>query len=492
VTFYDLVDQTIELLRQRGRLSYRALKRQFELDDAQLDDLRFELIEVQRVAADEGGALECSANLEAIGHLEKGMQLLAMLPETPGRVEQELKLQISLGAALLIAKGYGAPEVKAAYSRARELSQRGGNPAQVFPTLLGLWRSSVVESRLRTSRELAEQLLELGQRAEEPSLLAVAHSTLGLTLTLLGEWATARLHLETGRDLYNADHRHSYVYVFGAHDPGVARLAYLGRTLWHLGYPQQALMASQDSVALARKVSHPYALGFALVFASRVHQLRRDSVATQELAEEAIALSTERGFPHWVAIGTILRGWAVAMREPGPQAIAQIEQSIEAWRGTGIGSSQSYWLGLLAEAYKRLGQPREGLTVLAEALDRVEETGERWWEAELHRAPGRIARRDEGRHTASGSDAGKMFSSGARDCPPPASQVAGAAGRVEPGAAVAEPRPRRGALRPRRAHLRCVHRRVRHRRSAGGEATAERRAIARGVTAYRGLPITAV
>jgi hypothetical protein len=57
VTFYDLVDQTIELLRQRGRLSYRALKRQFELDDAQLDDLRFELIEVQRVAADEGGVM---------------------------------------------------------------------------------------------------------------------------------------------------------------------------------------------------------------------------------------------------------------------------------------------------------------------------------------------------------------------------------------------------------------------------------------------------
>ena len=57
MTFYELVDQAIALLRERGRLSYRALKRQFHLDDARLDDLKFELIEVQGVARDQGGAI---------------------------------------------------------------------------------------------------------------------------------------------------------------------------------------------------------------------------------------------------------------------------------------------------------------------------------------------------------------------------------------------------------------------------------------------------
>src|SRR5262245_8870822 len=53
--FYGVLDQILALLRQRGRVSYRALKRQFDLDDAYLDDLKVEIIEVQRLAVDEDG-----------------------------------------------------------------------------------------------------------------------------------------------------------------------------------------------------------------------------------------------------------------------------------------------------------------------------------------------------------------------------------------------------------------------------------------------------
>ena len=56
MTFYDRVDQAIALLRQRKQPSCRALRRQLDLDDAQLEDLKFELIEV-RVAADRDGVI---------------------------------------------------------------------------------------------------------------------------------------------------------------------------------------------------------------------------------------------------------------------------------------------------------------------------------------------------------------------------------------------------------------------------------------------------
>src|SRR5262249_38395187 len=55
VDFYQVVDQVIELLRHRGRVSYRALQRQFGLDDAYLEDLKAELIVAQRLAVDEHG-----------------------------------------------------------------------------------------------------------------------------------------------------------------------------------------------------------------------------------------------------------------------------------------------------------------------------------------------------------------------------------------------------------------------------------------------------
>jgi class 3 adenylate cyclase/tetratricopeptide (TPR) repeat protein len=55
--FYAVLDQVLALLRQRGRVSYRALKRQFDLDDAYLDDLKVEIIEVQQCARDQEGTM---------------------------------------------------------------------------------------------------------------------------------------------------------------------------------------------------------------------------------------------------------------------------------------------------------------------------------------------------------------------------------------------------------------------------------------------------
>ena len=55
--FYAVLDQVVALLRSRGRVSYRALKRQFTLDDAYLDDLKAEIIEVQQLAVDQDGTM---------------------------------------------------------------------------------------------------------------------------------------------------------------------------------------------------------------------------------------------------------------------------------------------------------------------------------------------------------------------------------------------------------------------------------------------------
>src|SRR5215813_8350429 len=55
MTFEEILDQAITMLQRRGRLTYGALKRQFSLDDAYLEDLKAELIEGQRLAMDEEG-----------------------------------------------------------------------------------------------------------------------------------------------------------------------------------------------------------------------------------------------------------------------------------------------------------------------------------------------------------------------------------------------------------------------------------------------------
>lgn len=132
-------------------------------------------------------AIERSANAEAIAHLKKGLELLKVLPDTPARAQQELLLQDTLGPALMANRGWAAPEVGQAYTRAHELCQQVGSTPQLFPTLWGLWQFTVSRAEHQTARELAEQLLKLVQEGQDSALLMNAHFTLGLTLFWPGE-----------------------------------------------------------------------------------------------------------------------------------------------------------------------------------------------------------------------------------------------------------------------------------------------------------------
>jgi predicted ATPase len=148
-------------------------------------------------------ASERSAYQEASSHLSHGLVLLAMLSETLNRVQQELTLQTLLGQALMMIKGWAAPEVERAYTRARALSQQVEDIPQRFQVLAGLWRFNLTRAAYHTAHELAEQLLWLAESRHERSLLRVAHYTLGMTMLFRGVFVDARTHLEHGIALYN-------------------------------------------------------------------------------------------------------------------------------------------------------------------------------------------------------------------------------------------------------------------------------------------------
>jgi predicted ATPase len=95
-------------------------------------------------------ALRRSAYPDAITHLTKALALLTALPETPERLQQELDIQVALGPALMVAKGFGHPDVERTYARARVLCQQVGDTPQLFPVLSGLWRFA--NGRASTSR----------------------------------------------------------------------------------------------------------------------------------------------------------------------------------------------------------------------------------------------------------------------------------------------------------------------------------------------------
>jgi predicted ATPase len=332
-------------------------------------------------------ATQRHAPQEAIGLLTRGLEMLTLLPETLQRTQEELSLQIALGQALMATKGHGAAEVAQVYQRARELCRQVGETPYVFHVVIGLYAFYLLRAELLTARELGEQLLTLAQTQQRPARLVAAHQALGHVLASLGAFAPALEHAEQGIALYQSQPRRMHL-ARDIQDPGVHCLTSMAETLWYLGYPDQALTRMHQALTLARELAHPFSLAFTQVLMAILHQLRRDVPLAHESAEAAFTLATQHGFPLFVAMATILRGWTRVVAGQDEAGLAMLQDGLAAYQATGAALARPYFLALLAQAYHAMGRVEAGLAVLTEALTVIDKTNEQQCVAEVHRLIG--------------------------------------------------------------------------------------------------------
>ena len=335
-------------------------------------------------------AAQRSAYSDAISSLGAAIDLLQRLPDGPERAQRELLLQLALAPALIAVKSWSGPEVERAYTRARQLCERLGDPPELFPSLYGMWVVHVLRAELRKAYELAEQVLRRTQGTDDPALLLYARRALGTTSFYMGEFLPAKEHLEMGISIYDPERHRPLAFRYGGADAGVVCLSYAAWTLWQLGYPHQALKRVKEALALAQRLSHPLSLAHTELFVGELRKYRREAHAAQENAESVIALSVEHGFPHWLAEATSLRGWAMAEQGRSEEGIAHLQEGLAAVLATGAEVVRPYYLCLLAEAYMETGRLDDGLNVLTEALAAADEHENRHYEAEIHRLRGEL------------------------------------------------------------------------------------------------------
>jgi len=242
---------------------------------------------------------------------------------------------LAVGPALTAVNGFAALETEQAYTRARELGERLGDSPELFPALLGLWLTHLVRGELRTAYELAGRLMRGAQNTHAPSRLLWAHIALGTTSYYIGEFPSAREHLQMAGSLYDRERHRPLTFRYGGIDAGMICLSYMAWTLWQLGYPDQALKRGNEALALAQALSHPFSLAGAEIWVGVVHQLRREARAAQATAEDAIAFCAEHGFTDYLAWATSLHGWAMAEHVHKEEGIAQIQEGLAASRATG-------------------------------------------------------------------------------------------------------------------------------------------------------------
>jgi predicted ATPase len=334
-------------------------------------------------------ACDRSAFVEATRHFNTGIELLKTLPDTPARTQQELALYMGLGRSLIVTKGQPSVEVEQAYLTAHALCLQMGETPELARVLVGLWRCYISRSQLRKARELGESLLRLSHLTNDPAQAVVARVALGHCELLLAELPNARQHLEDGISRYAPEQRRAQLFR-DAQDPGVACLSYSALSLWLLGLADQAHTRSRDALALAHELKHPFSVAFARCCFAFLSQFRRDVPNVREQADAAVALATEHGFSVFVAIATPFRGWASAMEGNAEKGLMELKQGIATMRAMRAGIWLPFRCSMLAEVFDLLGNAREGLQCLAEAQTLMDETEERWWEAEIYRLHGAL------------------------------------------------------------------------------------------------------
>ncbi|HEY2663315.1 MAG TPA: adenylate/guanylate cyclase domain-containing protein [Candidatus Binataceae bacterium] len=307
-----------------------------------------------------------SAYVEAINYATAALGFVPALPDQRQRAQEELKLRVTLGASMMAARGFVAPELLATYSRARELARELGDNTLLFAVLQGLWASHYTRGNAREARVIAEESMTLAERIGDPGLLKDAHRALGASLGQTGEFVAARNHLERGLALATAARPTLGPIRFGP-NAEVVCLTRLADVLFDLGYPDQALARAREAVALVEDGSDPFSLAMAMLQLAQAHCSRREPGEGEEISRALLRVSIEHGFPFWRAVATRLIGWALTQQGREQEGIAMVEEQLTTAPDELV--SRYNVLLIVAEAYKQLGRTQLGLDTLKEWFD---------------------------------------------------------------------------------------------------------------------------
>jgi predicted ATPase/class 3 adenylate cyclase len=331
-----------------------------------------------------------SANLEAIAHLQQGVDAVGRLPEGSQRDRLELNFQFALGPCLIATQGPASSKAVTTFARARDLCERLGDPPEYLQVMFWLVTASVVRGELPRAEESIATLLRLAQaRGDRPALLNGMRGE-AMILLFMGRLADARKAIERAVEAFNASDEADRLAARSAgQDAGVADLALMSWALWLLGDVDTAVTRMTAAFQRADAIEHPHTRAYACYYASVLYALRGEPTIAQEHAERCLALSEEHGFRQWRGLSRAIRGTCVSVLDPSSDTLKDVMSALEEYRGAGYQLGITALYVLLCRALLLLRQPDATLEVIEQGLATAVHNTERIFEAELYRLKAR-------------------------------------------------------------------------------------------------------
>ena len=337
-------------------------------------------------------ALGRMALAEAIAHLNKGLELVVVLPASAERDGTELDLHILLGTALVAFKGWQVQQVSDNLHPALKLANSLRRNDALLPILWGLYVHVLARGRIADSFHWVTQLMNAAESYGDPDLLILGHIAAMSTYCWLGDPIKTLEHADRALALYGEE---PHVHLLGIlnNDPKTIGLVFSALSTWMLGYPEEAVRISDAKDAHARRTGHPFDLGWALMQGADVFDFMREPDQGLERIEEADRLGREHSLPFLTECLVPFRsGIALIRKGQAAEGMALLRRGLAVWEDGGGRVGSPYAKSALAEGMAQAGDLAGALDLIDEAIAQVERPGweERYYYAEIHRVKGRL------------------------------------------------------------------------------------------------------
>ncbi len=295
--------------------------------------------------------------------------VLSSTPSTPERAEQEILLQTSLVRALLAVKGYTS-EVEQAYTRALELCEAQGEIPQLHPVLRGLSSYYTYRAEFDKGARAGQQIVDLADRLGDPIMRVDGIMIMGYCRAFMGDLHGGLELLEQSLAGRASNRRPGRRFRFGTY-PGVTAFTACGLVTWLLGFADRALERTEQAIALANDLGHPFSMAYARFHAGLLRLWRGEAEIARAHAQAVLEIADEHAFRIWEAVGTCLHGAALAGVGQAEDGLAHIQRGMTRYQGL-KSRPPVFWPMLLSMYVGICGQTNrlaEGLKLLDEATE---------------------------------------------------------------------------------------------------------------------------
>ena len=327
-----------------------------------------------------------SANVEAIAHFSRGIEIIEQMPEGESRDKRELEFFMALGPALMSTRGFAVAEVEHAYERGLQLANQIGTAEQVYTVTWGAWLFRQQRGQMDIATGLADDLLALSRHSEDSGVQLQANHAAWTTALRIGKFAECCDYAEQGVRLYQTKLHRDMAFSFGGHDAGVCALQHSAVSRWVMGYPEQATGYKNQLLEHIDHINHPFSSALACHFAAMVNVCMGEYEETVKLSKQSIQTCDSYGVaPQYRNSSLVFLGWTQYAAGNTNEGLQAMRDGLDIHRKAPARAHEPFLITMLATACLEQGLVDEASALVDEGLMQIEKTGELTWKAELMR-----------------------------------------------------------------------------------------------------------